>query len=229
MKQLLFLLFPLMIFSQSNFDRAQKLFEEKKYDQAKPIFETLLKSNSSNLEVIEKLGDIAGANKAWPEAIVYYKKLKLLKPNEANYYYKYGGATGMYAKEVNKFKALGMIDDIKSSFEKAIELDSKHIDARWALVELYIQLPGIIGGSESKAVRYSNELLTISPEEGYMSRGRIEEYFKRYKAAEIAYKKAIAVNNSSVKGYKMLANLYKNKMYEPAKAKAMQEQIKKLN
>jgi hypothetical protein len=52
-----------------------------------------------------------------------------------------------------------MIDEIKGSFERAIELvDSRHIEARWALIELYIKLPGIIGGSETKAIKYSNYL-----------------------------------------------------------------------
>jgi tetratricopeptide (TPR) repeat protein len=133
----------------------------------------------------------------------------------------------MYALEVNKFKALGMLDDIKESFEKAIQLNPKHIGARWALVELYIKLPGIVGGSESKAKKYSNELLAISPVDGYMSRGRIEEYFKRYKAAEVSYKKAIVASNNSAESCKKLAELYKNKMNEPAKASALLEQLKK--
>jgi hypothetical protein len=46
----------------------------------------------------------------------------------------------MKALEVNKFKALGMIGEIKESFEKTIKLNPAHIDARWALIELYIKL-----------------------------------------------------------------------------------------
>ena len=45
---------------------------------------------------------------------------------------------------------------------------------------IYIQLPGIVGGSETKAIKYSNELLKLSPVDGYLSRGQIEEYFERY-------------------------------------------------
>lgn len=228
MKHLLFLLFPFLLCAQSSFDKAQKLFDDGKYEQSKPIFETLLKYNPSNLKIIENLGDIAGSSKSWEDAIFYYRKLKDLKPSEANYFYKYGGATGMRALEVNKFKALGMIDEIKESFEKAIELDSGHIDARWALIELYIKLPGFVGGSETKAIRYSNELLKLSEVDGYLSRGHIDEYFKRYIAAEQQYKKAIAVG-STVEGYQMLANLYKNKMKEPAKANAILQKIKDLN
>jgi tetratricopeptide (TPR) repeat protein len=180
----------MVIWSQSNFEKAEKLFEAKKYDQAQAAFETLLKSNPSNLKVIEYLGDIAGKNKSWDKAITYYKKLKELKPDEANYFYKYGGVLGMKAKEANKFKALGMIDEVKESFLKAVSLNPKHIEARWALIELFIQLPGFIGGSESKAIKYSNELSKLSVVDGHLSRGHIEEYFKRYESAEKQYKKA---------------------------------------
>jgi len=213
MKQIvtLFLLFPIMIWSQSDFDTAKKLFEAGKLEQAQPVFEKILAANPSHLKTIEYLGDIAGHNKSWDKAIGYYQKLKQLKPSEANYYYKYGGALGMKAMQVNKFKAIGMIGDVRESFEKAIVLNPKHIEARWALVLLYIQLPVIIGGSESKALKYSNELLKLSPVDGYLSKGQIEEYFKRYKVAEQQYKKAIAAGSTKT-GSQMLANLYKNKM-----------------
>ena len=189
-----FLLLPLMIVAQSNFDKGEKLFKEEKFDQARPMFENFLKSNPSNLKTIEYLGDIAGRNKSWDTAIGYYKKLKQLKPLEANYYYKYGGVLGMKAINGNKFKALGMIDEVKGSFEKAIKLNPKHIEARWALIELYMQLPGIVGGSQSKAIKYSNELMKLSLVDGYLSRGHIDEYFTRYTAAEIQFKKAIAIS-----------------------------------
>lgn len=218
----------MMIWSQPNFDKAEKLFKEEKYDQAQPIFEALLKTNPSNLKIIEYLGDIAGSRKSWQEAVGYYEKLKDLKPTEANYFYKYGGATGMLALEVNKFKALRMIDDIRDSFERTIKLDSSHVNARWALVELYLQLPRLVGGSEGKAIRYSNELLKLSPVDGYLSRGRIEEYYNRYKAAEIQYKKAIEIGDS-IKSYQKLADLYKNKMNEPEKAKVTLAEFKRKN
>lgn len=206
-----------MILAQADFEKGEKLFKEGKYEQAQPIFENLLRESPSNLKTIEYLGDIAAHNKSWDKAIGYYQKLKQFKPSEANYYYKYGGALGMKAKEVNKFTALGMIGDIKKSFEKAIALNPKHIEARWALVMFYIKLPGIVGGSETKAIRYSNELLKLSPVDGYLSKGQIDEYFERYASAEEQYKKAIAAGSTKT-GSKMLANLYKNKMNEPEKA-----------
>jgi tetratricopeptide (TPR) repeat protein len=222
----LFVFLPVVMWGQSDFDKAEKLYKANKMDQAELVFESILKSSPSDLKTIEYLGDIAGHYKSWDKAIGYYKKLKLLKPSEADYHYKYGGALGMKAKESNKFKALGMIDDVKASFEKAISLNPKHIESRWALIEIYIQLPGIVGGSESKAIKYSNELLRLSPVDGYLSRGHIEEYFNRYANAEQQYKKAISVGGSKT-SYQKLANLYKTKMREPEKAKTVLETYNK--
>jgi tetratricopeptide (TPR) repeat protein len=228
MKRSLFviLFFPILLWSQTSFERAEQFLESGKTDQARLLFESVVKENPSHLKAIEYLGDIAGQNKSWDKALFYYKKLKLLQPAEADYYYKYGGALGMKAKEVNKFRALGMIDEIKSSFEKAIVLDPKHKEARWALVMLYLELPGIIGGSESKAVVYSNELMRLSPLEGYLSKGYIEEYFGRNKKAELNYSKAFELTNSKL-AFQKLYNLYLYKMKNLEKAKQLKEQFEK--
>lgn len=218
--------FPFLVYSQADFDKAEKLFRQEKYDAAKSIFEESLSQNPNHLKSIEYLGDIAGQTQDWDNAIFYYQKLKKAKPSEANFHYKYGGALGMKAKESNKFKALGMIGDVKESFEKAITLNPKHIDARWALIELYIQLPGIVGGSERKAIMYSNELMKIAPVDGYLSKGHIAEYFNRYKEAEKNYRKAIEIGGSKTT-YQKLANLYKNKLKQPEKAKEIMEAFAK--
>ena len=128
-----------MLWSQSNFEKAEQLMESGKTDQARVVFENIVKDNPSQVKAIERLGDIAGQNKSWDKALLYYKKAKQLQPTAAEYYYKYGGALGMKAKSVNKFKAIGMIDEIKSSFEKAVALDPKHKESRWALLMLYLE------------------------------------------------------------------------------------------
>ncbi len=214
---ILFLLFPILSWSQSDFEKGEKLFLQKKYVIAKSFFELNLKQNPNDLKTIEYLGDIQGYNKSWDDAITYYERLKRLKPTEADYYYKYGGALGMKAKESNKFSALGMISSIKSSFEKAIVLNPKHIAARWALIELYLQLPGIIGGSEKKAANYANELIQLSPVDGYLAKGYIAEYFNRFTEAEKQYKKANEIGKSKVT-YQKLYDLYKNKLKQLDKA-----------
>lgn len=211
---------------QSDFDNAEIFYQQGQYPQAKTLFEKFLLANPNHLKTLEYLGDIEGFSKSWDKAIFYYKKLKFLNPNDANYWYKYGGALGMKAKSSNKFKALGMIGEVKEAFEKTILLNPKHVESRWALIEIYLQLPAIVGGSESKANNYANQLLSISPVDGYLAKGRIEEYFGRYSNAEKKYKLAIEVGKSK-NCYQKLADLYKNKMNLPEKAKAVLEEYKK--
>ena len=226
MRQLVFffMLIPFFVWSQSNFEKADKLFHAKKYKEAEVVFQENLKYYPNDIKTLERLAEITSEEKEWEKAASYYKKLKQLKPNEADYFYKYGGCLGMRALEVNKFKAFGMVDDMKASFEKAIVLNPKHIQARWALIELYLQLPGIVGGSESKALRYSNELAKLSPVDGYMSKGRIDEYFKRYASAEKNYIKAHEIGNSKVT-FQKLYNLYLNKLKEPKKAQELKRKF----
>ena len=225
-----FCLFVLLFFDgffgTPNFDKAVSLYQIGKYELAKPLFETCLKENPKDYKSIEYLGDIAGHQKKWEDAITQYKKLKNIFPQNATYWYKYGGALGMNAKTVNKFKALGMIDEIEFAFIKATQLDNKHIDSRWALVILYLELPAIVGGSEKKAQKYANELLDISKVDGYLAKGYIDEYFNRYNQAEVQYKKAHEIGNSK-NTFQKLYNLYLNKLKDKTKAKKIKDQFDK--
>lgn len=225
-KIILFFL-PIFVFSQTNFEKGEKLFNQRKYSEANVYFEDCLKSNKNDYKTIEYLGDIAGYHKNWDEAIERYKLLKEKFPKNANYHYKYGGAMGMKAKESNKFKALGMIDEIEESFKTAAKLDTKHVDTRWALVILYLELPAIIGGSEKKSQKYADELMNISKIDGVMAKGHIDEYFERYNSAEKYFLQSVSLTHSTT-AYKRLINLY-NKMKLFQKAKVAQEESDKYN
>ncbi len=212
--------------AQTKLEKAETYFKAGKLAQALPLFVELLSDNPSNLETLEYLGDIHGSLQNWDKSIAYYKKLKTLKPTEANYHFKYGGVLGMKAKNANKFSALAVIPEVKKSFETAIDLDPKHIQARWALIELYIQLPGIVGGSERKARKYSDELLAISKVDGYLSKGRIEVYFENYDKAEIQLLKAYEIGNSKTT-YLKLYDLYLNKLKNIKKALDLKKEFEK--
>ncbi len=207
MKLLLFLLFPALICAQTSFQQAEEYFNNEQFNKAKPLFKEYLKQNPNHVKTREYLGDIAGYAKDWDTAISYYEPLVEEDPKNANYHFKYGGAMGMKALEISRIRALGYVGDIKSSFETAAKLDPLHIEVRWALVEFYIQLPGIIGGSERKAIKYANELLKISPVDGYLANGYIAEYSERPQDAERYYKRAIEVGGSA-HTYEKLTNLY---------------------
>ena len=212
--------------ANSDFEKAEQLFRQNKLVEAKALFEKHLKAIPNHTKSLEYLGDIAGKNKNWDEAIGYYKKIKIQYPLNADYHYKYGGALGMKAKEINKFKALNLLGDVEESFLTAAKLDPKHIDTRWALVVFFTELPGIVGGSETKAQKYADELMKLSKVDGFMAKGYIDEYFKRYTKAEINYKKAHEIGNSKTT-FQKLYDLYKNKMKQSQKAEELKKKFEK--
>ncbi|MEY8868708.1 tetratricopeptide repeat protein [Meridianimaribacter flavus] len=212
-----FLLFPLVLIGQSKtVEQIHTLLDNNQLEQAKTLALKYHKENPNNLEAIEVLGDVYGYQKDWDNAIENYEKLVEAKPNVANYHYKYGGALGMKAKSVSKFRALGLIGDVEDAFLTAANLDASHIDTRWALVHYYLEVPGIIGGSSKKAMKYAKELFAISPVDGYLAMGHVHEDEKEYGPAESNYKNAVRVGGS-IKCYTHLIDLYeKRENYELA-------------
>lgn len=183
---------------QSDAKKAQQLFDEGKFAEARAHYLNLHRSDPSKAIYVERLGDVGSHSANWEQAALYYRRFIAMRPNDAGAHYKCGGALSMLAAKSTKFKALGMIGEIRSCFERAIALNPTHVEARWALVEYYLQVPGIFGGSESKATKYANELSPLSPVDHYLAKARIEEYFERYENAEKFYRKAHAIGNSEI-------------------------------
>jgi len=145
------------IMSSQSLQNCIQLFKAKKIIEAKTSFKSYLRSHPTDKVALEYMGDIAFQQEKWDEASKYFKTLVNEEEDNAVYHYKYAGAIGLKAKN-NKLKALFLIDDIKFHFKKAAELDAEFIDARKALVQLYIELPAALGGSTSKAKAYAEQL-----------------------------------------------------------------------
>ncbi len=172
---------------------------------------------NDSLASIERRGDRAAENGKYEKAKNFYKQLVDSKSDNAEYHFKYGAALGLYAKEVSKFKALGMLDDIKFHLKRAIELDKNHIEARHALSQMYCELPGIVGGSYNNAQEYAEQLLKISPVDGYLALGFVAEHQENYDKAAKHYNDAIEVGQS-VTTYRKLILLNEKKLDNPRKA-----------
>ncbi len=219
------LFFSVSAISQTDIQKTEQLFADQQFSKAEVLMNNYVKDNPNNLRGIELLGDAYGHQKKWDGAIENYKKLVKASPKTANYHYKYGGALGMKALSVNKMKALSIIGDVKQAFITAADLDPKHIEARWALVELYMQLPGIVGGSMTKSLKYADELQNLSKVDGYLAKGYIYQYDNDLKTAEKYFKLAVMEGGSLV-CYEKLTNLYEAQK-EPDKAIANLEAAQK--
>jgi len=206
-KYLFIFLFSIFSFGQNSLDEIEKFILEKDYNKSEDYLVEILINDSYNSEALELLGDVYSYQDKWDYAITQFEILVERDNLNATYQYKLGEALGRKALQINTVSALFLLDDVKEAFIKTLELDKNHIDAHWALVVYYTELPGILGGSIKKALKYSEELKTISLVDYYLSKGYVYEYDDEYELAEENYLKAVEVGGS-LTCFQKLSDLY---------------------
>lgn len=216
------------IVAQNKLTKAQDLYDAGDHELAREILEPLRQQREKDTAVRSLLGSVYARLELWEKAADEVEVLVEKYPDNAEYNFRYGGALGMVAKQANKFTALMMLDDVKFHLKKATRLDEQHINSRWALVQLYVELPSMIGGTKANAMQYADELADISPVDGALARGFVERSEENYREAEKYLKQAVDIGRS-VTTYTKLTELYL-KIDQPEKAFAtLQEGIGQTN
>ncbi len=214
----IFTLFFSCAFAQDNCSKGEEAFTNENYKLAQEFLQTCFDNNpKKKQEVNFKLAQAYAKTENWKAAADAYKILLDSEPNNADYNFYYGGSLGLYAKYLSSVKSVTYISDIKYYLKKAIELDPNHIEARWALVQIYMELPFIVGGSKSTAEDYAQELLQISPVDGYLALGYIHFYEEDWEDAEEQYQKAVSVGKSKTCYQKLIDVQLKQKKIKEAK------------
>ncbi len=174
-------------FSQSSVEEGEEYLEKGELKKAKNV----LLEYESDERARELLGDLFCYQKEWDKAINYYESLAKDYPESPIYHFKYGGALGMQALKASKFKAALVLGDIKKSLRKAAELDSGYAEPRRALVELYVELPTLVGGSRETAEEFVHELDKINSIDAQVAREFIFKKEEDTRQAKAAARKAL--------------------------------------
>ena len=186
------LLFFLLIFNfQTQQHYIDSLIDNKQYMIAEKTIINSIKENPNNEILIKKLGDCYGFIKDWDNAIIQYQKLIELDSDNSVYNYKLGGTLAAKANETNKFKSLSLINKSKKYLLKSVELDNKNKPAMWVLIQIYTELPQLLGGSKSLALQYANELETISLIDGLFAKKYIYDFKNDHKMSNIYLNKIV--------------------------------------
>ena len=186
------LLFFLLIF---NFQTQQyyidSLIDNKQYMLAEKAIINSIKENPNNEILIKKLGDCYGFIKDWDNAIIQYQKLIELDSENSVYNYKLGGTLAAKANETNRFKSLSLINKSKKYLLKSVKLDNKNKPAMWVLIQIFTELPQLLGGDKSVALQYASELENISLVDGLFAKKYIYDFKDDHKMSNIYLNKII--------------------------------------
>ena len=228
MKTLILFLWPMLFMAQTQFEKGTTAFNNQNYNRAISYFSDVLEEEPSDKMARDYLGQSYAKLDNWEKSAEVSKTLVEDYPEDAEYNFRYGGALGLVAKNANPFKAMSLLDDVKFHLKKAIQLDPKHIESRWALLQIYLEIPGILGGSEDTSREYASQLKSISPVDGALANGFIERDLENFDKAESFYKEAIELGQSETT-YRELAELYKRSNQTIKRFEALEKAATKLN
>lgn len=95
-----------------------------------------------------------------------------------------GRAYGMKAQEASVFTKMSWAKKCREAFQKAVDLDSRSIEARFELFHYFLLAPGFAGGGIEKAQAQADELAKIDPLQGRIARAQIAFQQKNTAAGE---------------------------------------------
>ncbi len=114
------------------------------------------------------------------------------------------------AQNANVLRQPGLAKKAKGAWEHAIELDANNLDARSDLIQYYVQAPGLLGGSMTKALEQAEEIRKRNALRGYLELGGLYERDRKFAEAEKAYLGAAKEKSDRHVGEYRLGVFYQN-------------------
>ncbi len=141
----------------------------------------------------------------WDRGISACEQARNLDPQNSNYQLWLGRVYGEKADRAGFLSAASLVKKVRTSFERAVELDPRNSEARTDLAEFYMEAPSIVGGGKDKARAQAEALLPINPGMAHLVLARIAEKDKQSADAEHEYRTAIEVTHGAANAWLHLA------------------------
>src|SRR5579863_2472728 len=141
----------------------------------------------------------------WDHGIPECERARNLAPEKSLYALWLGRIYGEKADRAGFLSAAGLAKKVRSSFERAVELEPNSWEARTDLAEFYIEAPGIVGGGKDKALAEADRLVPLNPGMAHWVLARIAEKNKDSAEAEREYRAEIAATHGGARAWLDLA------------------------
>ena len=170
------------------FDQALELYHRTDYDAALKILRPLHQQDAATYHLIGMCYYMQGDPK---KAGDFFEKALELRPGESEYHLWLGRAFGRRAETSSFLTAPGYASKARDSFEKAVKLDPRNMEAISDLFEYYLEAPGFLGGGLDRAAKLAAHMAEVNPAEGHWAQSRLAEKRKEDRTAEEQLRRAI--------------------------------------
>ena len=139
----------------------------------------------------EELALLYANTRAYEQSFDILTSLAKAHPSEYDFQFLLGGIAGILASEVSQVKSLPYVRAMKTAFEQAARIAPDSLTTQLVLLELYTELPWVLGGSNKKANRALSAIQSLSTVEGFLAAGYYYRTTKKNKEALVAYLSAV--------------------------------------
>ena len=189
-------------------NRAVTAFEQHDFAEARPIFEAMVATNSTNFDAKVYLGRIALEEGRLDDGVQWLEQASSGWRTNATAFLWLGRAYGLQARAAGAPTGTGPARRAKAAFEKAISLDPDLIDAREGLVKFYREAPRIIGGGRKPALAEVEQIKKRDLYYGLLIHGDILMDARKYSEAPRVYEQALEQKPDRVDAWYRLGILF---------------------
>ncbi len=143
------------------------LYQAYRYAQAEAILDTLAAAHPDEPRIWIKMAILQLVRFRPDEALALLEKAARREPRNAEIYFRMGNAYSMKINQGGFWNKLKSARKMREYWEKALQLDPRHVDAMVALYSYYEMAPGIAGGDSDKAAALWQRIRRLAPEYEY--------------------------------------------------------------
>jgi tetratricopeptide (TPR) repeat protein len=169
-------------------EQARKLFARAQYREVVSLLGA--KAQNGGAPVNELIGKSYFIMGDYKKAVDAFERAVAAQPGSSALHHWLGKSYGRRAETANVLLAPGLASKARQSFEKAVELDGKNIEAINDLFSYYLEAPGFLGGGLDKAEQLSKRIQVLDPVEYHYAQAQIAEKRKEFKTAEMHFRRA---------------------------------------
>ena len=146
--------------------KAVDLYAKSDYSRAKSLLEGILKENDKNDEAHYVLAMVLSGMGHLAEAKDQAKMAISLKNDSAEYHYALASIYIVESRTAGFLKLPSIASRMKEELDAAQSLDPNHTRTMIALAMYYVNVPGILGGDNSKAIALAERLRKLDEKQG---------------------------------------------------------------
>ena len=176
--------------------QANALLQQGRVDEANAVLQPILKAQPNDARARQLLCRVYYSQDMADGAVRECEAATASAPSASDHQVWLGRSYGLKASQANPLVAFGIAKRVRTSFERAVQLDPVSVQALSDLGQFYVEAPAIVGGGLDKAYAIAGRMRPLSAARAHRLLGMIANKKKDAVTAEAEFQAAVAAGRA---------------------------------